>query len=302
MKRIILALALLVSAPALAFDIPELKAPVNDYARLLTPVQIGQLNDRLRSIEAASGDDAQFVILTLPSLADESIDKVRNDVFHAWKLGRSGKDNGVLLIIAPVERKIGIEVGYGLEPFLPDGLTKTITEEKIKPHLKRGSEDWFKAIDSGVQAIGAVVVSREKPAAPTERSSIFWPVTLFGGALAGVGFFLVGASRRRTRQREEAELAAAALRRTGANYAPRPSNLTAAAIGAGAGYAMASKPRPAPKPTPTRPASRSSSYDSSPSYSPSYSSSSSSSSSSDSGSSYSGGGGDSGGGGSSSDF
>lgn len=301
MKRIIFALALLVSAPALAFDIPALKGPVNDYAKLLTADQASKLDKGLRAIEADSKDGAQVVVLTIPSLADESIDKVRSDVFHAWKLGQAGKDNGLLLIIAPVERKIGIEVGYGLEAVLPDGLTKSITEDKIKPHLKKGSEDWFKAIDSGTQAIGAVILRRETAAAPPAQTvSIFWPVTLMGCAAAGVGFMLVGASRRRSRRQEEEALAAAALRRSSNPYTPRRSNVAAAAAGAGAGYAAAKSRPPAPAPTP-RPASRSSSYDSSPSYSSGGSWSSSSSGDSGS-SSYSGGGGDSGGGGSSSDF
>lgn len=303
MKRIILFLALLLSAPASAFEVPKLVGPVNDYAKLLTADQVTRLDKSLREIESNSKDGAQVVVLTLPSLADESIDQVRNDVFRAWKLGQAGKDNGVLLIIAPNERKIGIEVGYGLEAVLPDGLTKSITEQKIKPHLKKGSEDWFKAIEGGTQALGSAVLSREKATAPEETSSIFWPIALLGAALFGVGFVLVGAARRQAKRQEHQEqqaAAAAALSRTRSSYTSR-SNLAAAAVGAGAGYTAA----PRPKPAPTRSVPRSSSYDSSPSYSSSYSSSSSSSwGSSDSGSSssYSGGGGDSGGGGSSSDF
>jgi uncharacterized protein len=299
-------IALLVSAPALAFEIPDLKGQVNDYAKLLTAEQSSALNDRLKGIESGSGDTAQVVVLTLPSLDGESIDKIRNDVFHAWKLGQAGKDNGVLIVIAPVERKIGIEVGYGLEPYLPDGVTKRITEEKMKPFLKKGAENWFKALDAGAEAIGTVVVAREKIAPETEKPvrKIFWVVPFFGAALVGVVWILWATGRRREREAEEALERAATW--TSSRYRPdppRPSTTgrtaSAAALGAGLGAGLASKPKA--KPAASRSDDSSSRSSSSGSDSSSSWSGSSSSSSSDSGNSY-GGGGDSGGGGSSSDF
>lgn len=309
MKRFLcIIIVLLVSAPALAFEIPDLKGRVNDYATLLTAEQSSALNDRLKGIETGSGDTAQVVVLTLPSLDGESIDKIRNDVFHAWKLGQAGKDNGVLIVIAPVERKIGIEVGYGLEPYLPDGVTKRITEEKMKPFLKKGAENWFKALDAGAEAIGAVVVAREKTAPETEKPfrKIFWVVPFFGAALVGVVWILWATGRRREREAEEALARATAW--TSSRYRPdppRPSTTgrtaSAAALGAGLGAGLASKPKAkadASRSDDSPSRSSSSASDSS----SSWGGSSSSSSSSDSGSSYSGGGGDSGGGGSSSDF
>jgi uncharacterized protein len=320
---IIAILAMLATWPVLAFDVPVLKGRVNDYAKLLTPSQIGQLETKLKDIESGSKDGAQLVVLTLPSLNGESVDAVRNEVFRARRLGQAGKDNGVLVLIAPTERKIAIEVGYGLEPVLPDSATSRITEEKMKPHLKRGSEDWFKALDQGAEALGVAILGREKPAADTKTSSekIFWLIPIFGTLAAALGLFLATASRRRERERAAAEHERA--RRDAAREADRRRNSVEDAIsrgqtrfrplpprpmanshggafvaGAAAGLTMP-PPKPKPKPEPVRrsddsPSYRSSSDDSGSSYS--------SSSSDSSSSSFSGGGGDSGGGGSSSDF
>lgn len=311
MKRIFCALALLLFAgQALAFDVPALKGRVNDNANLLTPAQVDQLNVRLKDIETGSGDGSQVVVLTLPSLDGESIDQVRNDVFHAWKLGQAGKDNGVLIVIAPIERKIGIEVGYGLEPYLTDGVTKSITDTKMKPHLKKGAEHWFEALDDGAAAVGAVITAREKtvPETKSPLRKILWLAIILALFVGGISLALMWARRREREIEEEARRADAATqsrRRTDEDARvrrlrdqfrpdpPRPYSRSrtagAAATGAALGAAAASSPKPRRDDD---------------SYSSSSSSSwgDSSSSSSDSGSSFSGGGGDSGGGGSSSDF
>lgn len=310
MKRIIwiVAALLLLSVPVSAFDIPPMKGRVNDYANLLTQEQVNKLAERLKSIETASGDGAQVVVLTVPSLAGDDIDHVRNNVFHDWKLGQVGKDNGVLLIIAPVERKIGIEVGYGLEPYLPDGATKRITEEKIKPHLRKGAENWYAAIDAGAAALAAPILAREKSAENHEPShqKIFW-VAVILAILSVLGIIILVLRRHDRREAARQEAMDASLKRSrdrrssdldnalrSGYFSPNEARRTArvSAVGAGVGAAAASPP---PR--------RSSRSDDSPSYSSWGSSdSSSSSSSSSSDNSSSGGGGDSGGGGSSSDF
>lgn len=316
MKRMFFAIvALLAVVPVYAFEVPALTGRVNDNAHLLTPEQVNILSDKLKGIESDSKTGVQVVVLTLPSLAGETIDQVRNDVFHAWKLGQAGKDNGVLLIIAPVERKIGIEVGYGLEAVLPDSAAKRIIDLQMKPHLKKGHEDWFRALDGAAAAIGQVVISGavEQPA-PAKPSTgfpwwVFVPVLWFGSG----GYYLWWSWRRDQRKREEAERAAARARareredlsaiisRGQDRYRASPRSTGKVAGGAAAIGAAIASSTPAKSREPSKPAKSSSSYSSDSSSSSSWGGSSSSSSS-DWGSSFSGGGGDSGGGGSSSDF
>lgn len=322
MRFIITALlSILAGTSAGAFEIPALDGRVVDKAGLLTPAQVASLTARIRSIEEKNGDGAQVVVVTLPSLDGESIDKVKNEILHAWKLGAQGKDNGALLVAAPNERKVGIEVGYGLEGAISDSVAARIIADQMRPHLKRGADNWFAAFDSAVAAIGAAIP--DKMAASAERRSsggigffILCVVAMVSGVCALLWF--VGRSSRK--QREEVERIqrqknardfdemlkdrsapkyrptfSGPLHRSGGFVPPRSNRTTAAAAGAAAGAAAASSKRASTEP------SRSSRSDDSYLSSSSWGGSSSSSSSSSDSSSYSGGGGDSGGGGSSSD-
>jgi uncharacterized membrane protein YgcG len=215
MKRMFFAIvALLAVVPVYAFEVPALTGRVNDNAHLLTPEQISSLSDKLKIIETDSKTGAQVVVLTLPSLDGETIDQARNEVFHAWKLGQAGKDNGVLLIIAPVERKIGIEVGYGLEPVLPDSTAKLIIDKHMKPHLKKGREDWFKALDEASSAIGKkVTADATEQVAPAKSSTWFplWILVPFFWLGCG-GLYLWWGAQRDRRKREEVAAAQARSR------------------------------------------------------------------------------------------
>jgi uncharacterized protein len=317
MRKYILALALLmIAGAASAFDIPTLAGRVNDNAKLLTTSEAAALADRIKAFETRSKSGAQIAILTLPSLGGESIDKVRSDVFHAWRLGQAGKDNGLLVVLAPVERKIGIEVGYGIEAVIPDSRTTRIIDDKMKPQLKKGAEKWFAALDGAVEALASDVLGSEVAPPPSSAPSGFGILAWAGAAgtiVLALTFWVGAANRRRQREAARAQAEKAhqdrvrAQRQALFGEAPSPRRWPSAgrpasfAAGAAVGAAAASSPRPKPKPAERRKSDdesyRSSSYSSSSSdSSPSWSSSSSS----DSG--FSGGGGDSGGGGSSSDF
>jgi uncharacterized protein len=305
MKRIILAvIAVFVASAAVAFDVPSLNGRVNDNAKLLSGSELSSLADRIKTFEGQAKNGAQIAVLTVPSLDGESIDKVRSDVFRAWHLGQAGKDNGVLIVVAPVERKVAIEVGYGLESVIPDIAAARIIDQ-MKPSLKKGAENWFRALDGAVVSLGAAVLASEQIVAAPDRPNgsgflIFLgcvgAVLLLGGAGA---VMIASANARRAREAKALEDAArqnATPRRSYYRSVPRsayPQQANAAAVGAGAAVAASSSRSRISSDTPSR-SSWSSSSDSGSSYS--------SSSSSDSSSSYSGGGGDSGGGGSSSDF
>ncbi|MBT8345978.1 MAG: TPM domain-containing protein, partial [Desulfofustis sp.] len=111
---LVLGLLLLYSAvQSLALDVPDLKGRVNDYANLLSPATEASLESVLKSLE--SSDSTQIVVLTINSLQDDDLEQFSLRVVEDWKIGQQGLDNGVLLLVARDDRKIRIEVGYGLE-------------------------------------------------------------------------------------------------------------------------------------------------------------------------------------------
>ena len=182
MKRLgllLLLLALLLSGTAQAeVAVPKLTQRVTDLTATLNAAQIQALDARLAAFEASKG--SQIAVLMLPSTQPEAVEQFGIRVAEAWKLGRKGVDDGVLLLIAKEDRKLRIEVGYGLEGALPDAMSKRIVAEIISPHFKRG--EFYAGIDAGVSAIIKVVEGEALPA-PTARS----PQLLSGANLDNIG-------------------------------------------------------------------------------------------------------------------
>ncbi len=132
-----LLLVLLVSvAHAAGPSFPTLTGRVVDNADLLTGAEEAQLTQTLEVLEQKSTD--QLVVVTLPTLQGYEIEEYGYQLGRHWGIGQKGKDNGVLLIVAPNQRKVRIEVGRRLEPILTDGLTKLIIENTILPRFRRG--------------------------------------------------------------------------------------------------------------------------------------------------------------------
>lgn len=140
---------------ARATDIPPLSGRVNDYANVLSTTQRATLSNQLSQIEKLP-DNPQVAVLFAKSLNDEDIAPYSGNVFRAWKLGQKGKDNGALLVIAPVERKLRLEVGYGLEGSIPDARASMVLS-KMKPKLVKGKEDWFGAATLAVSDIETLI-------------------------------------------------------------------------------------------------------------------------------------------------
>ncbi len=132
-----LALALF-AAPALAAPpvFPPLSGRVVDRANLISPAVEADLTRKLESLEASTG--RQLVVVTLPDLGGLEIEDYGYKLGRAWGLGEAKADNGVLLIVAPNQRAVRIEVGYGLEPFLTDALSSVIINSAILPKFKAG--------------------------------------------------------------------------------------------------------------------------------------------------------------------
>ncbi|MGE5151417.1 MAG: TPM domain-containing protein [Rhodospirillaceae bacterium] len=160
MNRAIAGLAGLVAAIALcvvasAADLPALTGRVVDQANLLPAAERSALETKLADLEARSG--IQLVVATVSSLGGEEIEPYANALFRAWKLGEKTKNNGVLLLVAPNERRVRIEVGYGLEGTLTDALSKVIIANAITPRFKTG--DFAGGITRGVDDIITVLTT-----------------------------------------------------------------------------------------------------------------------------------------------
>lgn len=117
-------------------DIPELKSRVNDYAGMLNQTEKNNLESLLQQIEKST--TAQLVLLTVNSLDGIPIEDYSIKVAEKWKIGTK-QDNGLIVIVAKNDRKIRIEVGYGLEPIIPDGRAGTIIRTVITPEFKSGN-------------------------------------------------------------------------------------------------------------------------------------------------------------------
>jgi uncharacterized membrane protein YgcG len=145
--RLLAALLLLLSAAGLwALDVPPLRAPVTDLAGMLTSEQVEQLNGLLSEFETATTN--QFAVLIIPSLEGEDLESYSIRVATAWALGTEEKDNGLLLLVAKEERRLRIEVGYGLEGVLTDAYCGRVIDNTIVPYFRDGQ--FYKGITAGL--------------------------------------------------------------------------------------------------------------------------------------------------------
>ncbi len=141
--------------------IPPLTTRVTDLTGTLGPAESQALVDKLAAWEAKTGN--QLAVLVVPSTLPEPIEAYSIRVADAWKIGRKGQDNGALLVVAKNDRKLRIEVGYGLEGSLTDVTTKRIVSDTIAPYFRDGK--FAQGIDAGVDQVMAVVDKGEPLAA-----------------------------------------------------------------------------------------------------------------------------------------
>jgi uncharacterized membrane protein YgcG len=147
------ALLLAIGAAVAETDVPYLTGRVVDNAEVLKPAT----RERIAALSKAHEDKTtnQVVVLTIPTLGGESVEEFANRVFQSWKLGQKGKDNGVLVVVAPQDRKMRIEVGYGLEGTLPDVTASRIIRNVMTPAFR--ANDFDKGVGEGVAAIVATL-------------------------------------------------------------------------------------------------------------------------------------------------
>ena len=186
LARYLAALAVCLTA-AFAVDFTALKPQgyVSDFAGVVDAGAKEQLERYCTRVETATG--AQIALVTLPTLQGEPVEDVANSLFRAWGIGKKGKDEGILLLLVIGDHKSRLEVGYGLEPIIPDGFAGSVLRE-MRPALRE--RQYGAALEAAAQVIGSRIAEAKKveigeaPAPrrrPVQRSSgLPWPIILLG--------------------------------------------------------------------------------------------------------------------------
>lgn len=185
---LLLGLLLLALAPAVqAQDFPKLSGRVIDAANLLSREQESQLSGRLAGLEVQSG--RQLVVATIPDLQGYDIADYGYRLGRAWGIGSKEKNDGALLIVAPTERKVRIEVGYGLEGILTDALSSRIIRNAIVPRFK--ANDYPGGIIAGADELAKLLALPPEEARKLAAQAQAEQEEASGGDGAALAFFLV---------------------------------------------------------------------------------------------------------------
>ena len=162
-----LVLFFLTAPLASALEVPPLRGRVNDYAGVMSQEQARTMESQLAQFEQDTGH--QVAVLTIPTLDGEDIEGFGIRVAESWKVGKKGFDNGVILVVAVKDRRLRLEVGYGLEGVLPDATAKTIISDYIVPRFR--AQDYAGGIISGIDAVLKVIKSEPLPESARKKDS-----------------------------------------------------------------------------------------------------------------------------------
>ena len=187
------AMSLALAPLAAGLEVPFLSGRVNDTADLIPPEVAQRIEQKLAGLEETTG--AQMAVLTIPSLEGEVLEEYSLKVAETWQLGRAEEDDGVLMLIARDDRKMRIEVGYGLEGDLTDAQAGRILNNILRPAFRAG--DFGGGIEEGVDAVigtleGRDVIPPDTVATPTGDISdapILSQILFLGIFLLVVGSF-----------------------------------------------------------------------------------------------------------------
>jgi uncharacterized protein len=152
--------------PAQELEVPFLSGRVVDEAGIIPPEVRTRIEEKLARYEADTGH--QVAVLTVPSLEGAPVEDYALRVAETWKLGREGVDDGVLFLVSSGDRRMRLEVGYGLEPELTDLEASRILDEQVAPRFRQG--DFGGGIEAGVDAVVASLEGAELP--PPEDSGV----------------------------------------------------------------------------------------------------------------------------------
>lgn len=197
--RALLATALTVIGAAtgvVAQEFPAHVGKLNDFAAVLSVEQRERLESDLAELERATS--AEVAVVTIPALGGRAVEDYATALFNAWGIGKQDRDNGVLILVSPADRAMRIEVGYGLEPVLPDGLAGAIIRETFLPRFRENRiADGI--VEGSARVIDIVrrheVVTDEQRAgyaAAAFEAGTSWGMAAFLGVFVAIGAFLAG--------------------------------------------------------------------------------------------------------------
>jgi uncharacterized protein len=182
---------ILLSSPAFALQVPEKpEGRVSDFTATLSGKEKEILERKLADYERETTN--QIAVLLIATLEGDSLEDYSIRLAEKWKVGQKGRNNGVILLVVKNDRKLRIEVGYGLEGALTDALSSSIINNEVTPRFKAGQI--FQGIDAGVSAIMAATRGEykapKKRGGPPRSSSwgSFWPILLFFGIFVFINF------------------------------------------------------------------------------------------------------------------
>ncbi len=163
--------------------VPELSRRVTDLTGTLSSQQADELESKLETFEAKKG--SQIAILIVPTTEPEDIAQFGIRVADQWKIGREKIDDGLILIVAKNDRKLRIEVGYGLEGVIPDAIAKRVIAETITPYFK--AEDFNGGIEAGILQLMGLIEGEPlpQPNQQSEGGEASFALLIFGGVIAG---------------------------------------------------------------------------------------------------------------------
>jgi len=169
LPRLLGALLLCLAAirPLLAQDLPAPVGKVNDFATVLDPTERENLERQLTDLERATS--AEVAVVTMSTLGERPIEQYAATLFNAWGIGKKDRDNGVLVLVAVQDRTMRIEVGYGLEGILPDGLAGAVMRETFLPRLRDG--DYATGVLEGMARV-MEIVGRQEVLTAEQRASL----------------------------------------------------------------------------------------------------------------------------------
>ncbi len=185
----ILLLAILCAPHVAAAAFPQPTGFVNDFAGVIQPGTRSQLEGMLSSVEARTG--VEIAVVTVQSLDGRPIEDYAVDLYKTWGIGKKGKDEGALILVAPTDRQVRIEVGYGLEGALNDAKGGDIIRTAMIPFFKEG--DFTKGIVAGTQAVAGIALKEKGVAATDEKTLHYESSTTYksGGVFSKIWKILI---------------------------------------------------------------------------------------------------------------
>lgn len=183
----LLAFAALLGTVRAEIPVPHLQTRVTDLTGTLNAQQKGELESRIAAYESRRG--SQIAVLILPTTKPEEIEQYSIRVAEAWKIGRKKVDDGLILIVAKDDRRLRIEVGYGLEGAIPDSLAKRVIDERITPRFREG--DFYGGVRDGVDQLIKLAEGEKLPPPAAARGDQLAPGDAFSYIVPAIMFAVI---------------------------------------------------------------------------------------------------------------